>query len=261
MYPHQSLLVTLTPLLLRDESGLLVVNGEFGFHADIYLWAGCVIHCGQDLHTGASAARSIAKRAITSTRFFPGVSPEILSPMNINTHDFLSMLRKSEQMWETVRSVIPSWEAVFALEKENWRTENVSPIQMRVLNTLNGRRSVRQVIRATGLPDLDVFRTIYWYLRRHLIRMIPEEKPMEYRFRDQLLNYMKQTLTDLVGPAADNLLDNAFNAIESRPEHLSDRQLSSLIRAIGSRLDIKERRNFNSWAGGMSYGDLYDSAG
>jgi len=181
--------------------------------------------------------------------------------MNINTHDFLSMLRKAEQTWEAVRGVIPSWEAVFALEKENWTTENVTPIQMRVLNALNGRRSVGQVIWTTGLPDLDVFRTIYWYLRRRLIRMVPEEKPMENRFRDQLLNYMKQTLTDLVGPAADNVLNNAFDAIETRPERLSDRQLSSLVRAICSRLDIKERRNFHSWAGGMSYQSLYDSAG
>jgi len=72
MYPHQSLLVILTPLLLRDKSGLLVVHGEFGFSADIYLWAGCVIHCEHDLLTGAGAARSIAKRAITSTQFSRG---------------------------------------------------------------------------------------------------------------------------------------------------------------------------------------------
>ena len=261
MYPHQSLLLTLTPLLLRDRSGLLVVSGEFGFNADIYLWAGCIIHCEHNLLTGANAARSIAKRAITSTRFYPGVSPELLSPMNINTHDFISMLRKAEQTWETVRGVIPNWDAVYALKKKNWTTSNVTPIQMRVLNALNGKRTVRQVIHATGLPDLDVFRTIYWYLRRRLVRLVPEEKPMEHDLRDQLLNYMKQTLADIVGPAAEKVIDNAFDAIETRPERLSDRQLSSLVSAICSKLDLKERRNFNSWAGGMGRRQLYDSTG
>lgn len=261
MYPHQSLLVSLTPLLLQDRSGLLAVYGEFGFSADIYLWAGCVVHCEHNVLTGANAARSIAKRAITSTRFFPGMSPELLSPMNINTQDFLSMLRKAEQTWDTVRSVIPSWDAVFTLEKENWTTENVTPIQMRVLNALNGQRSVRQVIQVTGLPDLDVFRTIYKYLRRRLVRMVPVEKPMETNIRDQLLDYMKQTLAEIVGPAGEKVLDKAFDAIETRPERLSDRQLSSLVGAICSRLDLKERRNFHSWAGGMSCRELYDTAG
>jgi|GEM_PF-1990434 len=261
MYPHQSLLLTLTPLLIRDRSGLLVVYGEFGFSADIFIWAGCVIHCEHNSLTGANAARSIAKRAITSTRFYPWVSPDLLSPMNINTHDFLSMLRKAEQTWETVRAVIPSWDAVFTLEKENWTPAKVTPIQMRVLNALNGKRSVRQVIRMTGLPDLDVFRTIYWYLRRRLVSVVPEEKPMENDLRDQLLDYMRQTLTDIVGPAAENVLDKAFDAIETPPERLSDRQLSSLVSAICSKLDLKERRNFHSWAGGMGNRELYDTGG
>ena len=240
---------------------MLSVYGEFGFHADIYLWGGCIIHCEHNLLTGANAARSIAKRAITSTRFFQGMSPELLAPMNINTQDFLSMLRKAEQTWESVRSVIPSWDAVFSLEKEKWTTENVTPIQMKVLNALDGKRSVRQVIQVTGLADLDVCRTIFRYIRRRIVRKVPEEKPMETELRDQLLEYMRQTLTDIVGPSAERVIDHAFDAIETRPERLSDRQLSSLVTAICSKLDLKERRNFHSWAGGMSRRELYDTAG
>ena len=171
------------------------------------------------------------------------------------------MLRKAEQTWESVRAAIPSWDAVFTLDKERWRTENVTPIQMKVLNALNGQRSVRRVIQMTGLADLDVCRTIYRYFQRRVVRVVPEERPMETDLRNQLLDYMKQTLTDIVGPAADRVLNNAFDAIETRPDRLSDRQLSSLVTAICSKLDLKERRNFHSWAGGMNGRELYDSAG
>ena len=238
---------TLTKLVRAKRTGLLALEGEFGFRARIYLLAGEIVLVEDGKLYGAPAAKNIAKRIRLTTRFHENQKPGERVKMDFTTAEFIQLLIKTEKAVTTFAKVIPSREAVFTLNSDEWGKEEVNPRELQILMTLDGQRTIRQVIAHNGLTDLDVYHTIYRYHARGLVKRIAGAKPMQADRRHQLLASLQEQLADLIGPAAEAIIDESFAAINVSPDHLAQSEIPALCDAVRRHLDDTECTVFDKW--------------
>jgi hypothetical protein len=231
----------------EKRTGFLALEGEFGFRAGIFMQAGKIVLVEDGKLYGAPAAKNIAKRIQLKATFHENQKPQERVKLDFTTAEFVQLLAKAEKAVTTFATVIPSREAVFALNRDEWGKQEVNPRELQILMTLDGQRTVRQVIAENGLPDLDVYHTIYRYHARGLVKRIASAKPLPADLRHQLLVSLQEQLADLIGPAAEAIIEEAFAAINASPDHLAQSEIPALCSAVRRHLDNTECVVFDKW--------------
>jgi hypothetical protein len=248
------LAVTLKKLVREKRTGLLDIKGGQGFKARIYLANGEVVMVDDGKLFGAPAAKTIAKRLDLATEFLDNHTPQEDVPLTFSTAEFIGLLEKAESALDTFTRVIPSLDAVFALNKDSWGQEEVNPKDLQILMRLDGQRTVRQVIAEKKLPELDILHTIYRYHARGLVKRIAGAKPMAMEACRKLLADLQDRLADLIGPAAETLIDAALDAANASPDYLSKAELPVVLDALRGHLDADECEAFDRWVIAKGYG-------
>lgn len=234
----------------EKRTGLLAVKGEYGFQASIYLSRGVVIMLEDGKLYGAPAAKNIAKRINLRTEFHENQAPGKRVNINFTTEAFVNLLSKAETAFDTFSKSIPSLEAVFRLNKDRWGKEDVNPKDLQILMLLDGQRTVRQTIAECGYPELDVLHTIFGYHARGLVVRLSGDKPMNKDVCRQLKSALQEKLADIIGPAAETIIDDAFETINASPDYLSQSELPALYDAVRRHLDHDECADFDDWVKG-----------
>lgn len=241
------LAVTLKKLVREKRTGLLDIKGGQGFKARIYLASGEVVMVDDGKLFGAPAAKTIAKRLDLETEFFDDRTPQEDVPVTFSTAEFIGLLEKAESALDTFTRIIPSLDAVFALDKDSWGKEEVNPKDLQILMQLDGHRTVRQVIAERKLPELDILHTIYRYHARGLVKRLTGAKPIAKEACRKLLAELQDRLADLIGPAAETLIDTALDAANASPDHLSEAELPVVLDTLRGHLDEDECKAFDRW--------------
>jgi hypothetical protein len=231
-------------LINGGKTGLLAVSNAFGFKANIYLAAGEVVLIEDGKFYGAPAAKSIAKRRYLKLAFTAGQAPPRTVAMAFTTAEFIDLLDKAEKAFKTFLEVVPNLDLIFKVERERWGQEEVSPQDLKILMALDGQSTVRQVMARCGMPELDVLHTLYRYCRKGLAVQVDLAGPMPAGAYEAFMQDLEGKLADIVGPAAEALIDEAFAAIGVRREFLSEKQVPLLLEALEKHLDQEERRHF-----------------
>lgn len=160
---------TLLSLVNDGQTGMLVIHGGYGFKANLYLRAGCVYHAECDTLVGVQAIRSIAKHKAVMAQFVPDIGPEEVARTRFSTDQVLYLFKQADQVWEILHKSIPDYDAIFHLA-DGAQYDSVEPTHQSVLSALDGCRTVHQVIKYTGLPEMDVLHVIYFYAGVGLVR-------------------------------------------------------------------------------------------
>ena len=235
--------------LVRDKrTGLLSIQGHNGFQAGIYLDKGAVVMVEDGKLYGAPAAKHIAKRMDLATEFHEDQVPHKTVPINFTAAEVIGLMEKAESAFDTFSRIVPSLNAVFALNRDSWGKEEVNPKDLQILIQLDGRRMVREVIAESGLPELDILHTIYRYHARGLIKRIAGAKLLPADVCRRLLEDLQEHLADIIGPAAETILEEALQATHVSPDQMSEGELPNLMDAVRRHLDDEECATFNAWA-------------
>ncbi len=237
-----SLLTDLKTLVYNGESGVLTVDHKFGNQAKVYIEEGLIAGIVAGNTTGTEAAKLFG-RWISVTSHFS--KQKITLPKNIKsveTSSFLSALEKVAASVEKLKDVIPSYDTCIKIDMEKSNTDNqFSSQELKIALLLDGTRSVEQVISESGQPELEVLAKIYKLCNLGIARIFKANKPMKKQACESFLKNLQETLSELVGPVADVLLDDAFEKIGIQPDSLSETDIPLLLNTIGAELGEKER--------------------
>lgn len=248
------LAATVKTLVREKRTGLLTITGGQTFNARIYLDSGEVVMVEDSKFRGAPAAKNIAKRTDLATEFIDNQFPQAAVPMDFTTAEFIGLMEKAERAFDTFARVIPSLEAVFALKQDSWGQEEVNPKDLQILMLLDGHRTIRQVAEESKLPELDIFHTIYRYHGRGLVKRLAGAKPMAMAVCRKLLSDLQDKLADLIGPAAETIIEEALEVAHASPDYLSQAELPVVLEALRRHLDKAECAAFDSWVLAKGYG-------
>jgi len=207
-FRYKSLHETLSPLVDAGQTGLLVIYGRFDFKARIYLRAGCVFHAECAHLVGAHAIRAIAKRKALMTLFVPDRGPDVVARTRFSTDEVLYCFKQADRVWDILHKTISSYDAVFELA-EGAQYDSVEKVHQIVLSALDGCRSVYQVIRDTGIAEMDVLHVLFFYSGVGLVREWqaqagePSKACREFigKLREELRRSMPSSMLPISDPA------------------------------------------------------------
>ncbi len=249
---YRSLYKILNPLVKLRSKGILRVWHEYGSDAEIFLSDGLIQGIRVGEKSGKNATNALIGWVSISDEFSEGETPRPGHGPGIDTDGLLTMLAKVEKRVGMIKKLVPENDAVFRLKPTEMMGEmKFSPQKLKVVIAISGKRSVKEIVLKSGLSELWALSIISQLCQQGLALMVSAQKPMEDKEKAHFLNSLKETLLELVGPAADVIIDDAFESIGSEPELVSRNQIAELIEAISYHLNSDEQLFFKKW--GIDY--------
>lgn len=244
-----SLYSVLFPLVLEKKTGILYINHEFSEWSRIFLTKGRIGGIEDADTEGVVAGKRIAQKISISTEFKESNLHSAQHLDGINTAKYLSVLARVEKVTEDIRKVIPGNDAIFKTIASKWQGENINSSELKVVISLDGRHTVGQIILELGLTELQVIHAIYNFYNRGLVKTVTTHRPMSSKKRRIFLNSLSRTLSDIVGPASDVIITEAFDSMEVSPQYLAIPMIPKLLNKISSYLDKGEKEILKRWSG------------
>jgi hypothetical protein len=247
---YQSLLPILKPLVFEGKSGVLEVVHKYGDTARLYIKEGIVEQVETENLKGKEAAAH-CMRWISISATFQEENLRTYSPdPEIDTMSLLSFLEKTLSNITTINKRIQNDNVVFQVDpvKLNSVTKlNASDYKIALL--LDGERDIAQIIAMSSQSELVVLTRIC----RLLIAGVAKKKEnapkkvMTDEEQKQFLAALHDELIDLVGPAGDVLVEDAFEQLHLKPEMLGQEDVIPLLSAISELLEDEEKEALKQW--------------
>lgn len=244
---YTSLYSFMKPLISGAETGIMTVVSEYGPEGKIYLKSGRMVGAETENLTGASAANDLAKWVSISTEFNAGIEPDIKNRDTFDHMGFVKLLAGRDKIINAIRKVIPGNDARFMILVENWQEKTISMQQLMLITKLDGHYSVRQVIAESGMAELEVLNFIYCLYNKGLVKEVTSPKAMVKEDIDNFLDALRNKLLDLVGPAADVVIQKVFESLGIDPDFLARSQITKVFESVSEHLDEMEAEVFNHW--------------
>ena len=246
---YKSIFSDLQPLVFGGESGVLDIRRQAGSHARIYLREGMIEGVTSGVLKGTKAAKTCAGWVNITSTFQEGAKPAPGGSGGVDTNTFLEILEKVDKRLSQVLEVVSSSDAIFRVDPDKLSSQgNYSAQDMKIALLLNGKRSVGEIIEKAGAAEIAVLISIYKLVRNGAASMVTDQKPMDPEKSEAFLSSLTEKLSDLVGPVADMLVDEALDDIGCGRETLSENQVPKVIDLICTHMDDKECAVIHSWA-------------
>jgi hypothetical protein len=171
---------SLAELHLPDIVQLMSVSGKTGvFHlqdgpvkGEIFLKDGQIVHAQLDDAQGEEAVYALAIWNRGEFRFEPGVSTDRNTITKSNTNLLMEAARRLDE-WRVLQKKIPSTDHApeFVIQEGRDGQINLNTGEWLILSKIDGRRSVKQIAAAAGLPVFDVAKILYGLVATGLLRL------------------------------------------------------------------------------------------
>jgi len=171
---------SLSELHLPDIVQLMSVSGKTGvFHLEdgalkgqIFLQDGQIVHAQLDEAQGEEAVYALAIWNRGDFRFEPGVATQLRSISKSNTNLLMEAARRLDE-WRVLQKKIPSTDLApeFVIQEGREGQINLNTGEWLILSKIDGRRSVKQIAKAAGLPVFDVAKILYGLVATGLLRL------------------------------------------------------------------------------------------
>lgn len=247
---YTTLYSVLKPLISGAKTGIITVVSEYGPQGKIYMKNGRLVGAETEDSTGASAANDLAKWVSISTEFTAGIEKNLKNPDAFDHMGFVKLLAGRDKKINAIRKVIPGNDARFKILVENWQEKTISVQQLMLITKLDGHHSVRQVVAESGVAELEVLNFIHCLYSKGLLQEINSPKAMKKEDIDNFLDVLRNKLLDLVGPAADVVIQKVFESLEIDPDFLARSQIAKVLESVLEHLDEMESEVFNHWKNG-----------
>jgi hypothetical protein len=171
---------SLAELHLPDIVQLMSVSGKTGvFHlqdgalkGEIYLKDGQIVHAQLDDAQGEEAVYALAIWNRGEFRFEAGTSTELHTITKSNTNLLMEAARRLDE-WRVLQKKIPSTDHApeFVIQEGRDGQINLNTGEWLILSKIDGRRSIKQIAAAAGLPVFDVAKILYGLVATGLLRL------------------------------------------------------------------------------------------
>ena len=246
---YASLYSTLLPLIADKKSGILSLFHDDGKTARIVVHEGAILSLETEQLQGAKAGHEIAMW-IRFHRVFENTAVEPTENISaIKTTQFLEFLAKIENQAKEIQKIITFGNMTFKfITKELKGKKEFNPNELKVALALDGRTSIEEVVRRTEIADLIVLAHIYKLNRLGVLQRMKANDLLDEEQEASLLASITVAIAEYVGPAAELILDDAFDELESTPGMILKSELPLLIKNISDQLDGDDNLAFKKLA-------------
>ncbi|MDM8522434.1 hypothetical protein QUF80_03600 [Desulfococcaceae bacterium HSG8] len=233
-----------------------VTNDTDGREARIILDHGKIRAILVEKKSGSEPDHNILKWLHISVSFsdkIPNIGLAAIRP--IDTERFMNALEKADARIKMVKEVIPWNDAVFRVVRmPSPRFEGFDARKLQISLALKGQRRVSQVIDIIGLTEFEVLSDICWLHTHDLIELVSKSGSLSGEKKTDFLNAFRERLADLIGPAADMVMEDAFETIGTdNPDDLDALtfpMIMELKNAVCQQIDKEEAAIINEWVSG-----------
>jgi hypothetical protein len=241
---YRSLYNIIQPLSQARVAGLLTIYHGVDELAEIHLNDGKIGSLTLGQYEGALAARKLAKWVCVAHQFEPGQLKPGIPFHTIDTNQLLQHLKKIKGMLPTFRSVLGGNSAILKFVAIGDGEIEFTPDELKTSFLMDGQNTIQMVIQKSGLPELDVLITICRFHRKGLAQKIQEHQTLPSEERQVLIGFLKETLSDITGPVARELISDALVQMSNPQELLSQDEILLLLRMVAANLNDAEREHF-----------------
>lgn len=245
----ESLFSILKPLVDHTRTGSLRIMHANGDQADILLIAGRIIGLKVGNLTGKEAGKALSMWLCFTTRFSeetPALDDDLAG---LDTQHYLGLLAKIAQRIDKMQKELPMNGVLRKLDNFEFDGKiEFNPEQMKILLAIDGKMSVQQVAHKCSVPEARALGYSYRFLRTGLVKKVTSHSPLDKDAIATFLSSVTAFLAERVGPAAEIILTNAFEYLESEPRLIYKSEFPELIEAISKPLDGEESVVFKKWA-------------
>jgi len=245
---YRSIYDIVRPYVEAQRSGILSIDHAYGRTGFIYLHQGHFTRVELEKKDGVDALKEMMTWCSVSERFVEGEVPDIKGKLKTPHDRIMTALAAIDEEVRRVIDAVPGNDAIFLVRTDEWQAESVSGAELGIVMAFDGKRTVSEVVIKTNLPELKVLKCISQFKRRGLISLASSHRPMGETDRTTFLDGLNSELSDLVGPAAEMIIDAALESIPVTPAFLAREHLPVLIEKITAHLDAQEAPRIRKWA-------------
>jgi hypothetical protein len=240
----RSLYDIINPLSQARVTGRLTIYHGVDELARIHLDEGKIGSLTVGAEESPAAARTLAKWVCVAHQFEPGQLNPDLPFHTIDTPQLLQHLKKIKAMLPTFRKVIGGNSAIFKFVAIGDGEIAFTPVELKISFLMDGQNTIQTVIEKSGLPELDVLITICRFHKKGLVQKIQDHETLPSEERQVLIGFFRETLSDITGPLARELISDALVQMSNPQELLSKDEILLLLRMVTANLNDTERARF-----------------
>ncbi len=246
---YRALFSILKPLIFDGKSGVLRIDYKYEDRAFLYLKEGLVEQVETSRLKGLKAAHACMRWVSITTEFREGRADGYQPDPDIDTNAILSYLEKAAKNIGVITKYIPDDDTVFRVDASKLhQTTKLNAEDFKIALLLDGRRSVAEVLAMSGKSELAVLTHVCKLILAGVARPAPAREGMPDEERNDFLQALNKKLTELVGPAAYLLVEDAFHAMGTGPESLARDEIPRLLGEIGTLLETDEQEALVRWS-------------
>lgn len=251
---YRSLYQILKPKVEAKESGVIKLLHASGQTGAILLEKGLLAGIVQEDNAGIEAANIIFRWVNVAVMFMQGESMELPQQKRLNTSTALDQLKKIDARVTVFKELIGGCDAVFKfIGQQIAGAQQFSPTELNLSFLLDGTRPIKEVLQKSELSELDLLLTVCKLLKTGLLKQIHPHQPMTEDKRSDFLDQLQNTLSDITGPVASVIVNDAFEAIGVLPEELAECDISYLFSVVSFHLEDDEKEAFSQWVKAYSH--------
>ena len=241
---YRSLYSILHPLVAEKQSGYLALTHENGKTAIFVLQEGTILDVRTASLRGAKACKELAMWVYFKYEFSAEDTASQTPFIDTDSNSYLSLLAKVDDRYNKIINVVSFNDYLFKFYASNVDGNmDFEQKELKVALALDGKTTLKQVIKKSAIPDLLGLNCIYKMIRLgivHKATQVTADDVLDQKKAEGLTAVMIETLAEYVGPAAGLIFDEVFGNLESTPEMILKSELPQLVSAISKNLEEED---------------------
>lgn len=245
---YRSLYQILKPRIEAKESGVVKLLHASRQDGAVQLDKGAIVGLVQGDATGVDAARIMFRWVNVAAMFIQGETMSMPLQQRLNTSAILDQLKKIDPSIPVFKKVIGGCDAVFQFTGQQIAgTQQFSQQELNLSFLLDGKLALKEVQGKSDMSELDLLVTLCKLIKTGLVKVVRPHQSMDEQKRSELLDQIEDELSEITGPVASIIINDAFKAIGAPAEELAECDIPHLFSVISFHLEEDEREAFNRW--------------
>jgi hypothetical protein len=237
------------PLVDQEHNGTVLIEHANGDQAAIWFEDGRIhgIRIGE--LTGMLAGKELSMWLSFAVTCCEQPQPMADDVAGLDTRQYLALLSKIAKQTVKMQAEVAINCVILKVASFNMPgSKEFKPEEIRLLLAIDGQSTVKQLARRLRIPEFRALSFAYRFCRIGMVKKIDACSPLDQGATASFLSSLTAFLSEQVGPAAEIIVNKAFEYLESEPRLIFKSEFPDLIGAISNHLEDEDGVAFKKWA-------------
>ena len=246
---NKSLYSILSPLISQRKNGKLSLFHDDGRTGAITMQDGSLLAISSGSQQGLQAGRQLAMWLRFDYEFDEVSEDYAINIAGSESDEFLKYLLSVEKKSSDIQKVVTFDGTKYKfLVQDLQGNKEFKPNELKVAMALDGKTTIEEIAKSTGIEDLLVLAYIFKLNKLGLLR---KSAGGEVLLEDQetfFVTSIAEILAEFLGPAAELIIDDAFEGLQSSKGMIYKNELPQIIANLSDHLEGDDCLEFKKGA-------------